>query len=152
MPRKSLHIIKQTWKTPCGEYRNAFCIELTFKLCTYGCEKETLSKRGGKSGTKIYASVRTIVYAYVSRGRGIMGGDSRVSTGVAYFRQVGASFPFKRNALRNEELWYPLSLILLVFCVFIEKFISFGVASEIGCSDYANEWSIKKNKTRYFEL
>lgn len=64
--------------------------------------------------------------------------------GVTYFRQVGASFPFKRNALRNEELLYPSSLILLVFCVFIEKFISFGVTSEIGCSDYANEWSIKK--------
>jgi hypothetical protein len=52
MPRKSLHIIKQTWKTPCGEYRNAFCIELTFKLCTCGYEKQTLSKRVKKKGNE----------------------------------------------------------------------------------------------------
>ena len=52
MPRKSLHIIKQTWKTPCREYRNAFCIEFTFKLCTYGYEKETLSKGGRGEGNE----------------------------------------------------------------------------------------------------
>ena len=55
----------------------------------------------------------------------------------------GASF--KRNALRIEEFWYTSSLILLVFCVFIENILSVGLAPEIGFSDNANEWSIKKN-------
>lgn len=46
--------MKQTWKTPCGEYWNEFCIEFTLKVCTNGWEKEALSKRKkGKENLRI---------------------------------------------------------------------------------------------------
>jgi hypothetical protein len=134
MPRKSLHNIKQTCKTPCGEYWNEFCIEFTFIVCTHGCEKETFEEEKRKRK--------------LTRQWGLL--SMRMSAGewglweTPEIRQFGASFPF-RGIVGNKELWYPWSLILLAFCVFIEKFISAGLASEIVCSDDANEWSIKKN-------